>query len=73
MKIGSMMVALTVVAEMKADRTRLINRKLHSTPFALRPNLITKARANRLANCVLTSMEASTKLRIFSHMTGWPS
>ena len=73
MKIGSMMVAFTVVAEMKADRTRLITRKLHNTPLALLPNLMTNARASRLANRVFTSMDASTKLRIFSHITGWPS
>ena len=73
MKIGSMMVAFTVVAEMKAERTRLMRRKLHSTPFALFPNLMTKARASRLANCVFTNIEASTKLRMLSHITGWPS
>ena len=73
MKIGSMIVAFTVVAEMKADSTRLITRKLHSTPLALLPNLITKASASRLANCVFTSIEASTKLRMLSHITGWPS
>ena len=70
MKIGSMMVALTVVAEMKADSTRLISRKLQSTPLALLPNLMTKASASRLANCVLTNIEASTNERMFSHMTG---
>ena len=73
MKMGSMMVAFTVVADIKALRTRLMSRKLHSTPLALRPNLITKARARRRANWVFTSMDASTKLRILSHITGWPS
>ena len=73
MKIGSMMVALTVVAEMKAERTRLMRRKLHSTPLALFPNFMTNARANRLANWVLTSIDARTKDRIFSHITGCPS
>ena len=67
------MVALTVVAEMKADSTRLMPRKLQRTPLALLPNLITKASARRLANCVFTSIEASTKLSMFSHITGCPS
>ena len=70
MKMGSIMVAFTVVADMKADRTRLITRKLQRTPLALFPNLITKAKASLLANCVFTSIDARTKLRIFSHITG---
>ena len=73
MKMGSMMVAFTVVAEMKAESTRLMSRKLQSTPFALLPNLMTKANARRFAKRVFTSIEASTKLRMFSHITGCPS
>ena len=73
MNMGSMMVAFTVVAEINADNTRLISRKLHSTPLALLPNLMTKASARRLANWVFTSIDASTKLNIFSHITGWPN
>ena len=73
MKIGSMMVAFTVVAEIKAESTKLMIRKLHKTPLAFLPNLITNASANRLANCVLTSMLASTNDRMFSHMTGCPN
>ena len=67
------MVALTVVAEMNSESMRLISRKLHSTPFAVFPNLMTKARARRFANLVFTSIEASTKLRMLSHITGCPS
>ena len=70
MKMGNMMVAFTVVAEIKADNTKLMIKKLQSTPLALLPNLMTKAKANRLANCVLTSILAKTKERIFSHITG---
>ena len=73
MKIGSMMVAFTVVAEMNADSTRLMMRKLQRTPLALLPNFITKASASLLANCVLTSMLAKTNDKILSHMTGCPS
>ena len=65
-----MMVAFTVVAEIKADNTKLMIKKLQSTPLALLPNLMTKAKANRLANCVLTSILAKTKERMFSHITG---
>ena len=73
MKIGSIIVALTVVAEMNIDSTMLIMRKLHRTPLAVLPNLITNHIAMRLANLVLTSIEARTKERIFSHITGCPS
>ena len=67
------MVAFAVVAEMNADRTILMTRKLKNTPLALLPNLSTNQSANRFATLVLTSMLASTKESMFSHITGWPS
>ena len=68
-KIGSMIVAFTVVALIKSERMMLMMRKLQSTPFADLPNLITKLRARRLAKRVFTSILASTKERILSHIT----
>ena len=73
MKIGRRIVAFTVVAEMKSDRTTLIIRKLKKIPAALLPNLSTNQRANLLATRVFTSMLASTNERMFSHITGCPS
>ena len=64
---------MAVVAEMKAESTRLMIIKLSMIPLALRPNFNTNHRANRLATCVLTSMLARMNERMLSHMTGCPS
>ena len=71
--IGSRMAAFAVVAEMNAESTRLIMMKLNITPPALLPNFSTNQSAKRLAAWVFTSIEARTKERMFSHITGWPS
>ena len=73
MKIGRRIVAFTVVAEMKSDRTTLITRKLKNIPVALLPNLSTNQSANLFATLVFTSMLASTNERMLSHITGCPS
>ena len=67
------MAAFAVVAEMKAERTTLMMMKLNITPDAFFPNLSTNQSAKRFATWVFTSMEASTKERMLSHITGWPS
>ena len=73
MNIGRRIVAFTVVAEMNIERTRFMTRKLKKIPVVLLPNLSTNHKANRFATLVLTSMLASTKERIFNHITGCPS
>ena len=69
-KIGKSMDALAVVAEINAERTMLMTMKLKKIPRALLPNLSTNHNANLLATLVLTSMLASTKERMLSHITG---
>ena len=71
--MGSRMAALAVVAEMKADKTRLMTIKLIITPKEFLPNRNTNQSAKRLATCVLTSMLARMNDRMFSHMTGCPN
>ena len=72
-KIGSIIVAFTVVADMNNESIILIIRKLQRTPLAVFPNLMTKLSASLLANLVFTSMLASTKLNMLSHITGCPN
>ncbi len=73
MKMGRRMAALAVVAEMNADRTTLMTRKLMKMWEAFFPNLRRNHRANRLASPVLTSMLARTNDMMLSHITGCPS
>ena len=70
MKMGNRMAALAVVAEMKADSTRLMTMKLIMMPLAFLPNLSTNQMAKRLATWVLTSMLAKMNDRMLSHITG---
>ena len=67
------MAAFTVVAEMKAERMTLMIKKLKKTPLAEWPKRNTNHKASRRAARVLTNIDASTKERMLSHMTGWPN
>ena len=73
MNTGSKIAAFAVVAEMNAERIRLIIIKLIKMDPAFLPNLIINQSANRFATPVATSMLASTNDMIFSHITGCPS
>ena len=64
------MVALAVVAEINADNTILITKKLKITQKEFFPNLITNHKAKRLAACVYTNILAKTNDKILSHITG---
>src|SRR6056297_1458423 len=73
MKIGSVIAALAVVAEINADSTTLMKMKLRKTFDALVPNLRMNQSVKRLASPVLTSIEARMNDMMFSHMIGCPS
>ena len=68
-----MIAALAVVAEINADKTRLMIKKQKRIQPVDFPKRIITTKAKRLATCVLTSILAKTKDNIFNHITGCPS
>ena len=69
MNIGNKIAAFAVVAEMKAESTKLMIMKLKKTSPAFFPNFRINQSAKRLADLVFTSILASTNDKIFSHIT----